>query len=160
MEELCFAFEGCLRFMPLSEFDEIPRYAGQYFRLIGVHGNVVFDSNPHHPRNVNARFYRDHKSGLQTSRLPPREPRILMNFKSETVARAVREVVVQLVPGKHLSRCGIYVRATGPGSDRCNCLALCFEDGLMPAFHARRSTPHTDCSRNIAAIVREYNTQV
>jgi hypothetical protein len=31
MEELAFAFEGCLRFMPVSKLDKIPRNAGQHF---------------------------------------------------------------------------------------------------------------------------------
>jgi hypothetical protein len=64
MEELSLAFEGCLRFMPLSELDEIPRYAGQYFGISRVHGDVIFDSNTPHACHVNTRFYRDYKSGF------------------------------------------------------------------------------------------------
>jgi len=45
MEELSAAFEGCFRFMPVSELDEIPRYAGQYFGIACVHGDVIFDAN-------------------------------------------------------------------------------------------------------------------
>jgi hypothetical protein len=62
MEELSLAFEGCLRFMPLSELDEIPRYAGQNFGLPGMHGHVIFDSNSPHPCHVNPWFYGDHES--------------------------------------------------------------------------------------------------
>ena len=59
MEELSLVFEGCLRFMPLSKLDEIPRYAGQYFRFIGMHGNVIFNANSPDTRHVDPRFNGD-----------------------------------------------------------------------------------------------------
>src|SRR6266446_6808771 len=49
---LFLGFEGCLGFMPVSELDEIPRGAGQYFGFSGVHGYIVLDANaPPHPEH-------------------------------------------------------------------------------------------------------------
>src|SRR5579859_563345 len=60
--ELSFTFEGCLRFMPVSELDEIPRYAGQNFRHPGFHGDVIFDAYTPNTRHVNSRFDCDNES--------------------------------------------------------------------------------------------------
>ena len=80
MEELSAAFEGCFRFMPVSELDEIPRYAGQYFGIPCVHGDVIFDANSPDSRHVNPRFNRDHESWFQPCLLTARQPRIFMYF--------------------------------------------------------------------------------
>ena len=65
MEELSTAFEGCFRFMPVSKLDEIPRYAGQYFGIPCVHGDVIFDPDSPDACHVNPRFNRDHESRFQ-----------------------------------------------------------------------------------------------
>ena len=82
MEEPSAAFEGCFRFMPVSELDEIPRYAGQYFGIPCVHGDVIFDANSPDARHVNPRFNRDHESRFQPCLLPARDPGILVYFQA------------------------------------------------------------------------------
>jgi hypothetical protein len=91
MEELSAAFKGCFRFMPVSELDEIPRYAGQYFGIPGVHGHVILNANSPHARHVNPRFNRDHEARFQPCLLPACQPRILMYFQAQSVPRAMRE---------------------------------------------------------------------
>src|SRR2546429_7384733 len=59
---------GFLRFMPALNLDEIPRCAGQYFRMVGVNGDIVFNANPPNACRIYARFNRseEHTSELQS----------------------------------------------------------------------------------------------
>src|SRR5256885_15377650 len=60
--ELAAGFEGFLGFMPLLDLNKIPRNAGEYFTSLGVHGHVVFDTNPPNARHIDAWFDRNHVS--------------------------------------------------------------------------------------------------
>ena len=66
--------------MPFLEFDEMPRYAGQYFGTAGVHGDIVFNANAPNPFRIHARFDRNYVSGFQEPRLPLCDPGVLMYF--------------------------------------------------------------------------------
>jgi hypothetical protein len=146
--------------MPVSELDEIPRYAGQYFGIARVHGNVIFDANSPDARHVNPRFNRNHESRFQSRLLSPRHPRILKYFETQSVPSAMSEMPVQFVTGQNLPRRGIHVSAADPNSDCRYCRDLRFQDRPVPLFHARRSSANIHRARNVAAIVREYSTQV
>jgi len=91
MEELSAAFEGCFRFMPVSELDEIPRYAGQYFWISLLHDDIILNANSTYPRHVNSRLNRDHESRFEPSFLASCQPGILMYFQAEPVPRTMRE---------------------------------------------------------------------
>jgi hypothetical protein len=160
MEELSAAFEGCFRFMPVSELDEIPRYAGQYFGIPCVHGDVIFDPNSPDACHVNPRFNRDHESRFESRFLPPRDARIFMYFQAQSVPRAMGEKPVQFVPSQDLPRSSIHISAGDSGSYCRYRRVLRFQDRLIPLFHTRRSSANVHCARDVAAIVREYSTQV
>ena len=160
MEELSVAFEGCFRFMPVSELDEIPRYAGQYFGIPRVHGDVIFNANSPDARHVNPRFNRHHKSRLQPRFLAACHPRILVYFQAQSMPCAMGEKPVQFVTGQNLPRRGIHIPATDSGSYRRNRRDLRFQNRPVPLFHTRRSPANEHSARDVAAIVREYSTQV
>src|SRR5580693_1420806 len=160
MEELSFAFEGCFRFMPVSKLDEIPRYAGQYFRIPWVHGNVIFNANASDAPHVNPRFNRDHESRFQPCFLSACHPRILVNFQAQSVPRAMREKPVQFVTGQNLPRSGIHIPTARAGPYRRDRRDLRFQDCPVPLFHTRRGLANVHRPRDVAAIVREYSTQV
>jgi hypothetical protein len=80
--------------MPALDLDEIPRCAGQYFRMVGVNGDIVFNANPPDACRIYARFNGDYVSRLQALLLPPRHPGILMHFESKPMARAVNKEMV------------------------------------------------------------------
>jgi len=163
MEEVSSAFEGCLgcfRFMPVLKLDKIPRYAGQYFGIPGVHGDVVFNANPPDARHVNSRFDRDHKSWFEPCCLSARYPRILVYFQAQSVPRAMGEKPVQFVTGQNLPRGGIHIAAAYSRSYRRNRGDLRFQNRPVPLFHTRRSPANVHGARDVAAIVGEYSTQV
>jgi hypothetical protein len=146
--------------MPVSKLDEIPRYAGQYFGIPCVHGDVIFYANSPDARHVNPRFNRDHESRLQPCLLPARYPRILMYFQAQSVPSAMREKPVQFVPSQNLPRSGIHVTAGDSGPYCCYRCDLRFQDCPVPLFHTPRSPANVHGARDVAAIVREYSTQV
>lgn len=160
MEELSAAFEGCFRFMPVSELDEIPRYAGQYFGVPCVNGDVIFNTYSPDARHVNPRFNRNHESRFQPCLLTARDPGILMYFQAQAVPCAVGEKPVEFVTGQNLPRSSIHIPAGNSCSYRRNCRCLCFQDCPVPLFHTRRSSANVHRARDVAAIVREYSTQV
>src|SRR5271170_7937057 len=118
MEELSTAFEGCFRFMPVSELDEIPRYAGQYFGIPCVHGDVIFNAYSPDAGHVNPRFNRDHESRFQPCLLPARDAGILVYFQAQSMPRAMCEKPVQFVAGQNLPRSSIHISAGNSGSYR------------------------------------------
>jgi hypothetical protein len=80
--------------MPVLELDEIPRCAGQYFRTVGVNGDIIFNPNPPDASRIHAWFNCDYISRFQAPLLPPRHPGILVHFKSQPMSRTVHEEMV------------------------------------------------------------------
>ena len=75
------AFDGFFRFMPLSDFDEIPLYAGQDFIAPGAYRNVILDSNAAHAFHINTRLYGNHITWLKSNRLPTCHSRLFVHFQ-------------------------------------------------------------------------------
>jgi hypothetical protein len=146
--------------MPVSKLDEIPRYAGQYFGIPCVHGDVIFDANSPDTCHVNPGFNSDHASRFQACFLSACHPRILVYFQAQSVSRAMREKPVEFVTGQNLPRRSIHIPAAD-SSSYCRYRGhLRFQDRPMPFFHPRRSPANVYSARDVAAIVREYSTQV
>jgi hypothetical protein len=61
---LAVGFGDFLCFMPLLDLYKIPRNAGEHFRTLSVHGNVVFDANSTRAWHVDTWLNRDHVSRL------------------------------------------------------------------------------------------------
>jgi hypothetical protein len=97
--------------MPALDFDEIPRCAGQYFRSVGVHGNIIFNANSTDTRRIYTRFDGDYVPGLQAFLLPARHPGVFVHFKPQPMTRAVNEEIVEAIPRKDLPRRTVYVLA-------------------------------------------------
>jgi len=153
-------FVGFLRFMPALELNEIPRCAGQYFRTVSVHGNIIFDANSTDTRRIYSRFNRDYVPGLQASLLSTRHPGIFVNFEPQAVPCAMDEKVVQAVTCQDLPRRSIYVPTGRTRLRSGDCRLLGLQNRLIPRSDALWSPPHIHCAGNVAAIVAEYNTQV
>src|SRR6266851_4033262 len=146
--------------MPILDLDEIPRCAGQYFRSVGVNGNIIFNSNPPDACRIYAGFNCDYVSRFQALLLPPRHPGILVHFESKPMARAVNKEMVEMIPGQDLPRRRIDIPA---GYAACCCRdrsPLSLQYRLVPHPDAFWGPPHVHCPSNVAAIVAEYNTQV
>ena len=86
-------FDGFFRFMPFSEFDEIPLYAGEDFVSRGVHCNVILDPNAADSFHIYARFNRYHITGFESKFLSPCYPRLLVHFQSQAVPGAVHKIL-------------------------------------------------------------------
>src|SRR5664279_4293173 len=56
-DELALDFDGFFRFMPLSDLDEIPLYAGEDFIAPGLHCNDILNADAAHAFHINTRFY-------------------------------------------------------------------------------------------------------
>src|SRR5947208_15686622 len=90
--------------MPALNLDEIPRCAGQYFRMVGVNGDIVFNANPPNACRIYARFNGDYVSRLQALLLPSRHPGIFLNCESRPMPRPVNKERVKANPAKNLPR--------------------------------------------------------
>ncbi len=97
--------------MPALDLDEIPRCAGQYFRSVGVHCNIIFNTNSPDTRRIYTRFDGDYVPGLQAFLLPARHPGVLVHFEPQPMTRAVNKEMVEVIPRKDLPRRPVYVPA-------------------------------------------------
>src|SRR5437868_11245302 len=79
--EFALGAEGFLGLMPVLNLYKVPREAGQHFRTLGVHHNVIFNANPADSRYVNAGLNGNYGSGCQNLLLSPGYPRILMHLQ-------------------------------------------------------------------------------
>jgi hypothetical protein len=127
--------------MPVSELDKIPRNAGNYFGSVCVYGDVVFDPNSPDACNVYPRFDSNHVSRHEALLLPRSNTRIFVHFKSEPMARTMREVAVQAVACQDLSRRGVHIPARGSVFDCRDRCFLRFEHRSVQPPDARRRPP-------------------
>ena len=125
-----------------------------------MHRHIVFNANSSDTRHVNPRFDGNHVPWHQDVFLSTRHSGILVDFESQSMSRAVHEIVVKPVTRQNPSGGGIDIPRTGSGLRRGYRSRLRFLYCPIPSPYARRSAPHKHGPRNIAAIVGEYNTQV
>src|SRR3984885_8334691 len=143
-----------------SDLNDIPRRAGEHFGFARVYRNIVLDADAADAGNVHSRLDGDDVSGFQFLLLPFRDARVLVNFNSEPMPRAVGEVTVKPVTGQNLPGSSVhfpagYARAHGRNGRRSS-----FLHRFVPAANLGRRFAHDYGSGNVAAIVREYSTHV
>jgi hypothetical protein len=146
--------------MPVLYLNQIPRNAGEHFGSTFVHGYVVFDPDSTNSWHVNTGLDGYHVPRLQNPLLPLREAGIFVDFQPKPMSGAMHEVLVQRLPCQDFSGSGIHFptgRAGHYGFYGCRLGTL---HGSMPHANFLGRPPHYHCPRNVAAIVREYNTQV
>src|SRR5260221_14395526 len=73
---------------------------------------------------------------------------------------AVHEILFQSVFLKDIPRGGVHFPTSYPCLDGSDRGFLRFLNRPVPLPHALAGTPHMHCTRHVAAIVAEYNTQV
>jgi hypothetical protein len=125
-----------------------------------VHRDVVFNANASDARYVNSWFDRNHVPWNQDVLLSTRHPWIFVHFQAESVSGAVHEIMVKAVARQNPSGGGVDISTPGAGLRSGYRGRLRFLDSAIPPPHAHRSASDEDSSRNITAIVAEYNTQV
>src|SRR6266700_5586606 len=146
--------------MPFLKFDEMPRYAGQYFGTASVHGDIVFNANAANAFRIHARFDRNYVSRFQAPRLPLCDPGVLMYFQAQTMTRAVDEKMGKAVAFQDATCRCVNFPAAHSLSHRRDRRSVRLQNRLIPRLDAFWRTPHKNRARNVAAIVAEYNTQV
>src|SRR4029077_8662470 len=92
--------------------------------------------------------------------LSARHPGVFVHFQPESVPGAVHEILVKPVTRQNPSGGSIDIPAPDAGPHCRDGGRLCFLDRAIPSPYARRSTSDKNGARKIAAIVREYSTQV
>src|SRR5579883_282327 len=152
--------EDCLRFMPFLEFDEIPRQAGQNFAALLVHCNVVFDSDAADSFYVHPRLNGDDVPRLQPLRLPFGHARILVNFKPQSVAGAMNEIVAQPIARENPARRRIDFAACDSGPNSRDRSFLRLPNPLVPTANPLGRPSTKESAGYIATIVPEYSTQI
>lgn len=125
-----------------------------------MHRDVVFNANSSDARHVNAWFYCNHVPWNQDVLLSARHPGVFVHFQAESVSGAVHKMLVKPVTRQNPSGGGIDIPTTA-ASARCRDGGrLRFLNCAIPSPYPRRSASDEDSPRDIATIVREYNTQV
>jgi len=125
-----------------------------------MHRDVVFNANSSDARNVNPWFYCNHVPWNQDVLLSARHAGVFVHFQPESVSGAVHEILVKPVTRQNPSGRGIDVPATDPNPRCRDGGRLRFLDRAIPSPYARRGASDENGARKIAAIVREYSTQV
>ena len=125
-----------------------------------MNGNFVLHANSAHAFHINSRFQRYHITRANFLFLASPNPRPLVNFYAEAMARAVYEIppealLVEKTPRGPVNTSGSY---TGAESVVRGFLGLL--DRRVPAPNASGRAPQKHRARQITAVVAEYSTQV
>ena len=78
--------------MPVLDFDEIPRDAGQNFTAPGPNCHIIFYANATDTFDIHTRFYGNHISCFKSNRLPAGHPRRFVYFQPQTMSGTVHEI--------------------------------------------------------------------
>jgi hypothetical protein len=122
--------------------------------------NLVLDANSAHALHINSRFQGHYVTRANFLFLISANPRPLVDFDAETVARAVHEIrseamLIEKTPRGPVNASGSH---TGAKSAMRGFLGLLYR--FVPSPNASGCASQKDCARQITAIVAEYSTQV
>src|SRR5438046_2823335 len=146
--------------MPVLYLNEIPRNAGEHFGSAFVQGYVIFDPNSPDSRHVNTGLDGYHVPRLENPLLPFCNARISVDFQPKAMSGAMHEVLVQRSPREDIPGSRIYFPAGHSGFYGFDGRRFGSLYRSMPLANLLGRPPNNNSTRNVAAIVREYNTQV
>src|SRR5487761_568406 len=125
-----------------------------------MNGNFILNANAAHALHINSRLQGHYVTHTNFLFLASANPRPLVDFNAETVARAVHEIRSQAIPIEKTPRGPVNASGGYTGAQSLQRGFLGLLDRFVPSSNASGCASQKDHARQITAVVAEYSTQV